>query len=300
MGRYRFFLAATFLCSFSLNACQQIQKDKEKYAVGQLANIQPVPQKKDSLIHTDNSEQDGENAYISIDLTAWSEEDFPAPVEVVVQKDHSLHRSKKYSAYPFKPILDTLVAHYQLLPEETQIVFECKDGYVPSNTLEELYEAGGGYLAFKDLSAEAGALWPEELAANYAPFYLVWENVPYEDRLLQWPYGLVRLRLIKHNPYKSIYPFDQPNLIAGFEHFKLHCIKCHSLNKIGGNMGPEFNHPRNITEYWTRENIVSYAQNPSSFRYNSKMYAIKSLNVNELHAVVDYLEYMADRKIGIE
>ena len=61
-------------------------------------------------------------------------------------------------------------------------------------------------------------------------------------------------------------------------------------------MGPEFNVPKNITEYWTRDNIVAFVQDPQSFRYNSQMYAITHLSEEELHGIVDYLTYMADKK----
>ncbi|MEL6845078.1 MAG: hypothetical protein AAFP02_17870, partial [Bacteroidota bacterium] len=192
-------------------------------------------------------------AYISIDLKELQQVAFPEPAVVEVSYDHSRKKSKRYEAYPFQPVWDYLIDKYDLDPAGTQIVFECKDGYLAPNQLREVYEAGGGYLAFRDLDAPEGKNWPADMEAKYAPYYLVWKDVPADDHHLAWPYGLVKIRLFKNDPYASLLPRDRPDLAEAFVNYKLHCIKCHSINKIGGEMGPEFNYPKNITEYWSRE-----------------------------------------------
>ena len=63
-------------------------------------------------------------------------------------------------------------------------------------------------------------------------------------------------------------------------------------------MGPEFNYPTNITTYWNRENIIAFAKNPQSFRYNSKMPAVVKLNDQEFNQIIDYLEYVKNRPLS--
>jgi hypothetical protein len=54
-------------------------------------------------------------------------------------------------------------------------------------------------------------------------------------------------------------------------------MKCDSLNVVGGSMAPEFNVPKNITEYWKGDNIIAFAKNPKSFRRSSIMPPVTSL-----------------------
>ena len=235
--------------------------------------------------------------YVSVDLRKLPGGVLPPPEVVEVRQDHSLRTAKRYEAYPLRPLLDRLVAKHDLNITATQVMLECKDGYTASNTLQELYATPGGYLAFRDLDAPTSEDWPDSLRARYAPFYLVWKDIPYDEHRLTWPYGLIKLHFSTNDPYVSLYPHERPELAEAFTHYRANCLKCHALNRIGGTMGPEFNVPKNITEYWTRNNIVAFAKNPRSFRYNSKMYAITHLSDDELHDVVSYLEYMADHKI---
>lgn len=246
---------------------------------------------------TENTSLEDQNE-ILIDLIQLDGNLRPDTVNVEVRFDKAFKTAKRFLALPLQPILESLIAQYELDTATTEVFFICKDGYIPSNSIPEIFKAGGGYLAFKDLDETGSALWPDSLAEKYAPYYLVWENVPYEDKTLAWPWGLTSIRLVENDPgLQSLYPTEAPDLANAFELFRQNCLKCHSINKIGGVMGPEMNYPKNITEYWTRENIVAFAQNPTSFRYNSKMAPITYLKEEELHRIVDYLEYMAEHKL---
>ena len=94
-------------------------------------------------------------------------------------------------------------------------------------------------------------------------------------------------------------PIDK-NQLAGFELYKKNCMKCHSVNKVGGVMGPEMNVPKNITEYWQTKDIKAFVKNPYSYRYNSKMPPVVNLQDDELDLIVDYLTYMKAYKISVE
>jgi cytochrome c2 len=74
-------------------------------------------------------------------------------------------------------------------------------------------------------------------------------------------------------------------------------MKCHGINKVGGVMGPEFNYPKNITEYWDTEDIWAFVQNPQSFRYSSSMPAQTDLKREGFDEIIAYLEVMKDYKL---
>ena len=92
--------------------------------------------------------------------------------------------------------------------------------------------------------------------------------------------------------YQGIYPSDDLSLVNGFNLFRTHCMKCHSMNTVGGTMGPDFNVPRNITEYWKEEDIIAFAKNPKSIRANSNMPAMPSIPDPDYTEIIRYLKYM--------
>ena len=63
-------------------------------------------------------------------------------------------------------------------------------------------------------------------------------------------------------------------------------------------MGPEMNIPKNITEYWTDENIMAFAKNPQSFRYRSAMAPITGVSEEDFKKILAYLKYIAKHKIS--
>lgn len=234
-------------------------------------------------------------ADITIDLTKLDPVFTKDTLTVTIENDRIFEKTKRYLAFPLQPILEKALAENNLDTFATELIYTCTDGYQPSNRLQEVMSQGTGYLAFRDLDAPGGQMWLGENSKKYPPFFLVWKDLPEGENPLAWPYGLFSLTLKPSDAvFSSIFPQENAALQPAFELYKKNCIKCHSLNKIGGLMGPEFNHPTNITTYWTRQNIIAFAKNPQSFRYNSKMPPITNLTDDELNLIVDYLEYLAE------
>ncbi len=211
--------------------------------------------------------------------------------EVLVKYDHTLKHEQKYKAYPFSVVFDSLLAlgNYEWIrssdPAKILVTYKCVDGYNATMTLDKALSKES-YLAFTDLTSETEA-WTSKMASKMPPFYLVWEEIPYDDHSLVWPYGLSKLML---TPYESTYATIMPKEnLAGFHLYETHCLKCHSLNKVGGVMGPEFNYPRNILSYWNEDDIWAFINAPKSFRYSSKMPPITYLQRAEFDEIVKYL-----------
>jgi cytochrome c2 len=75
-------------------------------------------------------------------------------------------------------------------------------------------------------------------------------------------------------------------------------MKCHSLNGIGGSMAPEFNFPKNITEYWREDDIIAFAKNSKTYRSNSKMSPINNLSDSDFVQIISYLKYIKEYKVN--
>ncbi len=237
---------------------------------------------------------------LEINLAHAQEEGALAKAELItVAYDPVFKREKKYEAIPLKPYLEKLIVTQNLDTANTEIIFLCKDGYNPSLSLAKVMNAEP-FLAIKDIEAVAGKNWADTLNGKWAPFYLVWTNHSEGTIGYTWPYGLKFLQFKASNTaYKAAMPSDKKQL-AGFKLYKAKCMKCHSINKVGGVMGPEFNIPKNITEYWQTKDIKAFVKNPYAYRYNSKMPPVENIQGNEIDLILDYLTYMKGQKVNVE
>ena len=217
---------------------------------------------------------------------------------ISVKYDPFFKTAKEYAGFYLDSIVDPVVRSGGFDTSNTLIVFECGDGYKPVMELSKIYGKTKGYIVFRDLDKHLTKEWADSIYKSFVPYYLVWDDVKKDDNSFMWPYGLMGLRLIRSDlEYKAIYPFKNPELEHGFTLLRENCLKCHSVNKIGGTMGPEFNIPKNITEYWKEADIIAFAKNPASFRYNSHMPPVTGLTDTDMHEIIQYLRFMKNNKV---
>ena len=140
------------------------------------------------------------------------------------------------------------------------------------------------------------------------PFFLVWENIKNKsaksDPWLSWPWQITGIELtsfVREFP-NSAPPNPSTNITQkGFLAFRQHCIKCHSMNGDGGNVGPELNYPVNVTEYWKEEWLACFIDDPQSIRANSKMISFyRDIDNRQaiITSIIAYLKVMANKKIA--
>ncbi|WP_185965971.1 c-type cytochrome [Flavobacterium sp. ZT3R18] len=218
---------------------------------------------------------------------------------VTIVNDPVYHKTKKYKAVNALTLIANEIDLRKIDANSTKIVFECRDGYKPEMPLA-LFLASKPYLAFKDVGAK-GADW-EPISKNgnkmdAAPFYLVYTDASTKDDRYKWPYNLMKIHIEPIDKSKTaLYPKD-PSRVAGYTLFQNQCITCHAINGIGGEMGPELNYPKSVTEYWVETELVNYIVNPASFRNKVKMPTL-GITKQQSQEIVGYLKYMAENKKG--
>jgi cytochrome c2 len=218
---------------------------------------------------------------------------------VTIINDPVYHKAKKYKAVSASFLIQNEIDLTKIDPKNTKIVFECKDGYKPEMPLE-LFLNANPYLAFQDVEAPKGANWEAIIKngneMNAEPFYIVYTSVSEKDTRYKWPYNLVKIYLEPLNKSTlELYPLKNRKLETGYTLFKNQCLTCHSINGIGGTMGPELNYPKSVTEYWKENELVNYIVNPASFRSKVKMPTL-GISKQQSQEIVDYLKYMSENK----
>jgi mono/diheme cytochrome c family protein len=187
--------------------------------------------------------------------------------------------------------------------EGAVLVFRCVDGYSPSMDLSRALSADG-IVATRDLDRPVSDPWEPfphgRETVTPAPYYLVWRGVDAADANFKWPYQLVSLSIETFDRrYGDAAPGDEASeeTRRGFQLFVQHCASCHSVNLVGGELGPELNVPRNITEYWSAEHLAAFIKAPDTYRARSKMPGFAHLTDADRAAILAYLTAMRRRKI---
>ncbi|MDH4468241.1 MAG: c-type cytochrome [Bacteriovoracaceae bacterium] len=220
------------------------------------------------------------------------------PIDVTLY-DHVYKKQKSFVGFKLKSLLALLG---EIPKNVDEIIFTSLDGYAPSISLKVLNERDA-IVTFSEKDGKAFELVNQgKEKLDPGPFYLVWpdphskisEDVP-------WAYQLTSIELVSFKEkYPRIFPDKNstPQILRGFKLYQSLCMKCHSINLEGGEIGPELNIPKNITEYWDGKILHQFIQNSSSFRLMSKMPSfVDVLNSKQVDDVIAYIRSMKDKKI---
>ncbi len=182
------------------------------------------------------------------------------------------------------------------------ISFIARDGYEAVLTQAVLKRFSKPWLAFEELNTKDGETFTlvgegKELR-NPAPFYLLWQQ-PESYDIFPWPFSITKITLnTRHDPYFEIKPKHKVSaqIERGFTVFKTRCMACHSINLVGGTIGPELNIPKNITEYRTMSFLKAWIKDPASFRAKSRMTNFGTVTEKQIDDVLAYIKYMKNYK----
>ena len=224
-------------------------------------------------------------------------------VDVEIADDPVYGTAKRYRGIPLEDVLSLIADIDRYEAEGALAVFEAADGYVATMALHTA-RAGGGVIATRDLDAPSGNTWiplkQHGGTVTPAPLYLVWPGVAADDWSYVWPYQLVDIAI---KPFAAQYGAavpgtDEAAVRRGFDVARVHCLKCHSVNLAGGDLGPELNVPMSVTEYWRPEALPAFIADPLSFRAGARMPVFAgTLDGDEIADVLAYLAFMAGYKV---
>jgi len=184
-----------------------------------------------------------------------------------------------------------------------ELVFTAKDGYSPNVSFAEL-KAHKAVLVFQEHGQQKhfSRVAQGKSKLDPGPWYVVWEEGKALGDKVPWPYQLAKIEVVDFaQRYDKIFPAKEEegsSVRRGFGLFKNQCIRCHSLNLQGGEVGPELNSPKNITEYWDKPTLRAFIRNAGSFRLKDKMPAFPELKDSDLDDLLAYFGYMKDHKLA--
>jgi cytochrome c2 len=161
--------------------------------------------------------------------------------------------------------------------------------------------SGRGVIAIRDLDAQGAGKWVPFVSngksSSPGDFYLVWTGDANSAQRFAWPYQIESMELVSASIFRNTEPVPaSATAKKGYDLFRHTCMKCHSINFVGGTMGGELNVPLNVTEYWRSKELIQFVLNPKNVRATSKMPKL-GVSSEDALAVSQYLEAMAKQKI---
>ena len=246
----------------------------------------------------------------SLDLVEAKRQGRLSALEIVqaqILEDPAYHKPMRYRGWRLVDVLGLMPELDGLDDSAHELRMIAQDGYVASASLAQLRDPKG-VIAFEDASRPQDQPW-ETFAQGKrqitpAPLYLVWDQTPYGPGR-PWPYQLAKLQVVSTRAaYGQAYPAhvassqppDGEQIMAGFALYKQRCMSCHSVNLSGGQLGPELNVPRSVTEYWSAEHLRGFIRRPGDYRARSVMPAHLDLDEAALDALLAYLTAMRQAK----
>lgn len=212
--------------------------------------------------------------------------------------DPNYEKVKNFRAFKLHDVLNLAFGDKWKDESYTDISFKALDGY-EAVTKSGLLKNEGGYIAFEDTEFSN---WEPvgRNKANPGPLYLVWLK---KDQTTQfgypWPWQLKEINLVAFkDQFPNVYPegvSEESPVFAGFSIFRERCLRCHSIDRQGGKVGPDLGAPMNILEYRSQYIVKELIKHPSKYRY-THMPDHTDLSDEDLDNLIKYFLYLGKEK----
>ena len=204
----------------------------------------------------------------------------------------------EYRAFRLQDVLR--LAGIPLDGRDGDLIFHCADGYASIRPIKMLSKMKL-MLAFEEVGAQKWTPLPGHRDAPIAgPFYVLSQDAA-DFEAFPWPWQVTGIELVDFTErYAALVPVgaaDDSAEMRGFRAFRSkNCLSCHSINLVGGQVGPELNVPKNITEYRDRDLLKAWIRDASAFRARTLMPPNPDLSDAELDDILAYLAAMKEHK----
>jgi mono/diheme cytochrome c family protein len=208
-------------------------------------------------------------------------------------------KEKKYEAFSIKDILN-FVYHTQWTSEKySDIAFIALDGYEAVSKSVTLNE-DGGFLAFRDADVNDGWELVGKKKVDPGPFFLVWTGkVQTSINAYPWPWQIIQINLLRfEDQYPTVFPAGanlNSSAYRGFSTFRNRCLHCHSMDRMGGKVGPDLGAPQSIVAYRSKYMIKEMIKHSSKYRY-SIMPDHNDLSDSDLDDLYTYFQFQMTAK----
>lgn len=207
-----------------------------------------------------------------------------------------LGRLVRYLTFSLADVLNLMEAN-----DAEDLVFLCLDGY-KSNTAAANVKSLDLRLAYGEdgLPGKWSLIPTGKTMSNPAPFMVISANTS-DPKIFSWPFQMNQIEVVSFaKKFPRMLPSgvrENSKVARGFSVFREQCVKCHSVNLQGGEIGPELNIPKSITEYRSTRFLRQWLHDPEQFRARARMPS-PNLTPKEIDEVIAYLRHMAYHKQG--
>jgi len=206
---------------------------------------------------------------------------------------------KKYEAFSIKDVLNVVYDTQWTSDKYSDIAFIALDGYEAVSTTLKLNEEGG-FMAFRDADIDQGWKLIGKAKVNPGPFFLVWTgNEQITSNAYPWPWQVTQINLLRfEDQYPTVFPQGatlDSSAYRGFSTFRKRCLHCHSMDRMGGKIGPDLNAPQSIVAYRSERMIKEMIKHASTYRYTI-MPDHNDLSDSDLDDLYHYFQFQMAKK----
>lgn len=206
------------------------------------------------------------------------------------------HRMEKYRGIPFLYLLNKVAA--EEVDKISEIELICENNfhyYIPISSilttpsiLSYMRADGDKFVRFSE---------KQKILVPLGPFYLIWDlKDKKRQEKIEFPsvYQIKGINLLTKEKDFGLENADlESGLYLGYQTYKRHCISCHSLKKIGGDLAANLIQTKSLKRLG-EEKFKKYILDPKSIEPKTKMLGLPNyVNRKEMaDSIVTFLQYV--------